>query len=165
MRVIDNYLSEEEADKIKDQLMSVEFPWYYNKDIIYGSAGLREERLNNFQFTHNFYSNYTPNSSYFEILKPLLFKLNIVSIIRIKSNLLTKTDKVIEYEKHIDQEKNVNYKVAIYYINTCNGYTKIKNKKIHSKKNRILLFDGKEEHLGSSCSDQNRRVIININYI
>jgi hypothetical protein len=165
MKVIDNYLNKEEANRIEDQLMSVEFPWYYNKDIIYGSAGLREERLNNFQFTHNFYSNYTPNSSYFNILKPLLFKLDAVSILRIKSNLLTKTDKIIEYEKHIDQEKNVNYKVAIYYVNNCNGYTKIKDTKIFSKKNRVLLFEGNQEHLGTSCTNQNRRVIININYI
>lgn len=164
MKVIDNYLSNEEASKIENAIMSVEFPWYYNKDIIYGSTGTREEKLNNFQFTHNFYFNYAPNSSYFEIIKPILLKLRAISIIRIKSNLLTKTNEVIEYENHKDNNNTDNYKIAIYYVNTCNGYTKIKNKKIFSKKNRILLFDGKEKHLGTSCTDQNRRVIININY-
>ena len=165
MKIIDDFLDKETAYKIESEIMSASFPWYFNKDILYGSLDQRKEILENFQFVHNFYSNYLSNSSYFEIIKPILFKLNAVSVIRIKSNLLTKTNKIIEYENHKDNGKTDNYKVAIYYINTCNGYTKIKNKKIFSKKNRILIFDGKEEHLGSSCSDQNRRITININYI
>jgi len=165
MKIIDNFLEKSIGDNINQEFMASKVAWYYNPDIIYGSAKKREEKLGNFQFTHNIYSDHMPQSTYFDLIKPVLIKLNIVSILRIKANLLTKTNKVIEYETHKDNLSTDKYKIAIYYINTCNGYTKIKNKKIYSKQNRILLFKGKEEHLGSSCSDQNRRVLININYI
>lgn len=165
MKTIDNFLEKNIFENIKQEFMASKVPWYYNPDIIYGSANKREEVIGNFQFTHNIYSDLMPQSTYFDLIKPLLLKLNIISLLRIKSNLLTKTNKVVEYESHKDNSLTDNYKIAIYYVNTCNGYTKIKNKKIYSKENRVLLFDGKEEHLGSSCSDKNRRVIININYI
>ena len=63
---------------------------------------------------------------------------------------------------HIDQPKG---KTGIFYINTCNGYTKFKNgEKIKSEKNKYVEFDSILEHTGSSCTDEKRRIVINFNY-
>ena len=37
-------------------------------------------------------------------------------------------------------------------------------KKIDSKANRIVIFDGHQKHCGVDCTDENVRVVINFNY-
>ena len=163
MEVIDDFLDKNLFTDIYNIMTSDTFPWYFNNDIVHSKP--EKILIDNFQFTHNFYMDYAPNSSYFNLIKPVLYKLNAAAILRVKSNLLTRTEKIKEHEIHIDNKYVDNYKIAILYINTCNGYTKLKNKKILSKENRLLRFDGKEPHQGSSCTDQSRRILININYI
>jgi hypothetical protein len=60
------------------------------------------------------------------------------------------------------QIPEVKINTGILYINTNNGYTKFKNgKKIKSKKNQYVEFDSKLEHTGSTCTDEDRRIVIN----
>ena len=54
---------------------------------------------------------------------------------------------------------------AIYYINTCNGYTEFKTgEKVKSVSNRMVIFDSELEHQGVTATDDKRRVLINFNY-
>ena len=63
---------------------------------------------------------------------------------------------------HIDKLEG---NTSIFYINKCNGYTKFKNgKKFKSEENKLIEFNSKFEHTGSSCTDENRRIVLNINY-
>ena len=58
-----------------------------------------------------------------------------------------------------------NVETCIFYINNCNGYTKFKNNQIiTSEENKLIQFDSKLEHTGSSCTDEKRRIVLNINY-
>ena len=45
--------------------------------------------------------------------------------IRIKANLLTKSENLREFGYHVDFPRPIsdNMTTAIYYLNTCNGYT------------------------------------------
>ncbi len=68
----------------------------------------------------------------------------------------------IEHGMHNDQNAGVS---GILYVNNCNGYTKFENgKKIKSEKNKYIEFDSTLKHSGSSCTDQQRRIVINFNY-
>ena len=50
-------------------------------------------------------------------------------------------------------------------MNTNNGYTIFEDgTKVESVANRLLTFHGNTKHAASSCSDQHRRVVLNINY-
>ena len=49
-------------------------------------------------------------------------------------------------------------------MNTNNGYTRFKKSKVRSEENKMVIFNSKEEHTGSSCTDQEFRVVINFNY-
>ena len=42
--------------------------------------------------------------------------------------------------------------------------TLFKNKKINSKENKAVIFDGSLEHSSTTCTDQNYRITLNINY-
>jgi hypothetical protein len=157
MKVINNVLKEEDSLKIKNKLESSFFPWYV-------TIGINNNFDKNFQFTHNFYSDYSIQSEYFNLLLPIIEILRPISILRIKANLLTKENKIIEHGMHCDNDFKHN-KTAIYYVNDNNGYTKFENgKKIISEKNKLVTFKTNIKHTGTTCTDNLFRIIINFNY-
>tara|TARA_Y100001937_G_C7097624_1_gene320880 strand:+ start:200 stop:733 length:534 start_codon:yes stop_codon:yes gene_type:complete len=175
MNVVDNFLDKSEYDTLYNHIIgstvTQQFPWYFN------SKKIDDVNIDyNFQFVHNVIQNGKIDSPVtFEVLKPLLNKLKPKGLIRIKLNLTTKTSKIIKYplhrdinvkdEKDIEQLKKDNYKVAIFYMNSNNGYTYFENKKkVKSVANRLLKFDNVMLHSGTTCTDENQRVVININY-
>ena len=156
-KIIDNFLPKEEFIKIKNLMLNSDFPWYYNNDVSYENA------QDSFYFTHKFFDNYCINSHQFNLLYPILKKLNLKSIIRIKGNFYPKTLEIKEHGKHVDYKFSHNG--FILYINTNNGFTRLKDgSKIESIENRGLLFDASIKHNSSTCTDQNGRININFNY-
>ena len=58
------------------------------------------------------------------------------------------------------------FKTAVFYLNTNNGSTLFQNgKRVHSKSNRILIFDGHQKHCGVDCTDEGFRLVVNFNWI
>ena len=54
---------------------------------------------------------------------------------------------------------------SIFYMNTNNGYTKFKKGgKVKSVENRMVVFPADLEHQGFTCTDKQRRVLINFNF-
>lgn len=156
MIVKDNFLPKKDFKKIKDLLMGAEFPWFSINGVSFPDDG-------HHQFIHNFYQNAIP-SKYINILQPLFEKLDMVGLIRVKANNMTITDKLIKHKEHHDTPGSLKSKNAIFYINTNNGYTYFKSKKVYSKENRICIFDNSVLHGGTTCTDESRRILININY-
>ena len=162
MKVIDNFLSAEDHEVIKTEMMNANFPWYYAYSVLPSDMISCKEKYN-YQFGHSFYSNYGFCTNHTNIIVPILEKINPISIVRIKGILLPRTEKNIEHGYHIDNPNDM--KVAIYYVNTNNGYTKFSDgTKIDSIANRIVLFNSSEYHTGSTCTDEKIRVAINFNY-
>ena len=57
------------------------------------------------------------------------------------------------------------HNVAIIYLNSNDGYTFFEDgAKIESVENRCIIFPGNLKHAGTSCTDSNLRVVLNINY-
>ena len=82
---------------------------------------------------------------------------------RAKANMYLKTNKVIKHGLHVDRP--FKHKGCIFYINTHNGFTVLEDgTEIKSVANRALFFDSSKKHSSTSCTDQNIRVNININY-
>ena len=176
MNIVDNFLSKSEYDKLYNCIFgkinyTQQFPWFFNDTKIEGV-----DLDYNFQFVHNVIADSKIESPLvLEVLKPLLNKLKPKGVIRVKINLTTKTHKLIKYplhrdinikdEKDIEQLKKDNYKIAIFYMNSNNGYTYFEDgKKVKSVANRLLKFDNVMYHSGTTCTDENQRVVININY-
>ena len=111
-----------------------------------------------------FYAQNTPVSELYVKLIPLLERLGADHLIRIKANLYPNTEILHEHPMHIDY--NYLHSGAILSLNTCDGYTKLKDgTKINSIANRVLLFDASEEHCSTTTTDNFARVNININYL
>tara|TARA_R110000823_G_scaffold311919_1_gene438182 strand:- start:51 stop:554 length:504 start_codon:yes stop_codon:yes gene_type:complete len=159
VKIIDNFLPKEEFNKLQNIIIGNNFDWYYNPSIDY------EDKLNiNFQFIHFFYNNNWRGSN-FNLIEPILNIIKPFSLVRIKANLLTKTNDIIVNEFHKDFKNINNLTTGIFYINNCNGYTLFKDDtKVESIANRFVSFDSQLEHTGTSCTDENTRVVINFNY-
>jgi hypothetical protein len=163
-KIIDNVLSKTVADEIVNQLLgNSNFPWYYNNSVL---AKEFPDNLYNYQFTHNFYTQHEV-SSFFPILFPLVQYLNPESILRIKANLIPRTEVNHRFNFHIDFEsESSDRKTAIYYVNSNNGVTVLEDgTEIEAVANRFVIFNQKIFHTGTSCTDQKIRSVINFNYI
>ena len=166
--IINNFLDKKTFDEIKNLMQSQGFPWFLCDKV---SSNERKGK-DNYYFSHQFYDkvNYgevhgvtQPTSLHFKAILPLLNKLEVKSLIRVKANLYTYVGTQIEHGFHID--KSFPHKGAIFSINSNNGYTLLEDgTKIESVENRILLFDPATKHTSATCTDNARRINININY-
>ena len=156
--VKDNFLPEKEYINIYTLLDDEYFPWYFNN---YKTVPHTKE-LFDYQFIHIFYKDNEILSPFFKSLKPLIDKLNSRTLVRIKANLNPITQELIKSKSHTDQDFEC--KVAIYYLNTNNGYTMLEDKKVESKANRMVLFDSSIYHYGTNSTNCNNRMVINFNY-
>ena len=154
----------------------------YRAPFFYTAAIVDHDKLEhdyNFQFTHVLVgggvigSGYTsvdkkePNSPYWENIFPIFNKLDVQKVIKAKVDITTRTPEVYENKFHVDfPQKIEGHKTAIYYINTNDGYTIFESgEKVNSVGNRIVIFDGQLRHCGTSCTAQNIRCVLNINFI
>jgi len=168
-KIIDNFLDKEIFLKLQYEILSSRFfAWYFQdfkdfKEVAHVDK-ITKHDLNQYQFTHLFYEKYRPCSESFYLIEPLLNKLKVKSLIRIKANLIPYSPKFYEGYFHTDTDhKSL---TAIYYFNTNNGYTSFEknNKKVGCQENRIVIFDSQMKHTGTNTTNKKKRVVLNINY-
>ena len=164
--VIDNFLDEKYFEHLanlftdnKEKMGNSLVPWYFQQGIAY--SGETEGLF--FYMTHKIYDKNVPNSDWYKDFLPLLDKLEIKSLIRIKVNLYPNTHILHEHPMHVDFP--FSHSSALLSLNTCDGYTKLNDgTKIDSIANRLLLFDAGEGHCSTTTTNVPARFNININY-
>ena len=159
-KVVNNFLSNKNYKVINNAMNEEYFPWYYNNYKID-----EDNELFHYQMTHIFYRDGQINSNYFSILEPLFKKIKLKTLIKVKANLNPISQTLVEFREHEDTPKSPENKSMIYYINSNNGYTKIKNKKIKSTANKALFFPSDTTHNGTNSTNCNNRMVINIIYV
>jgi hypothetical protein len=156
--VYDDVLPADSLKALQDVFLGKTIPWYYHSGVV----TLDQDDPNLFYFVHILFHEHEIRSAQFALMKPLLDLLDVKSLIKIKANLVTKTDKIIEQGYHSDQPYG---KTCVFYFNTNNGYTQFKDgMKVESVENRLLVFDATQLHTGSTCTDEKVRVVLNINF-
>jgi len=169
MKIIKNFLPKNDFKNIKSILESSSFPYYYQNNYLDEEPEKRFKNADYF-FCHIIFdqskSSFTSgNDTVKNILDPIMVKLNATQLIRAKINLYSNQHKHIHSNFHMDQNDE-QVKVALYCINTCNGWTEFKTgEKAPSVENSIILFKANEWHKGVTQTDTKRRINININYV
>lgn len=160
IKVIDNFLNDQDFDRVRSMLSGPLFPWYYSSKV----SGAEKDK--EFQFCHMFYEKCQGRSDSLNLLNPILYLLKPTALVRIKANLLLQTSTPITHDYHADFDWKHKWWSAIFYVNTNNGKTLFKNidKEIDSKANRMIIFDGRLEHTGTTCTDKKQRIVVNFNY-
>tara|TARA_B100000427_G_scaffold213977_1_gene178470 strand:+ start:4549 stop:5052 length:504 start_codon:yes stop_codon:yes gene_type:complete len=165
MEIIDNFLPDNNFYHIKNIITSQYFPWCYAptlKNVETGEINELEHKETQNQFVHLFYNFDVPVTEYFQELKCFREKLEVKSLVRIKANLNPCVDKVLEHGYHIDLPDCT---TAVYYLNTCEGYTKFETGEVvESVENRIVIFDSNIKHTGTTTTNPTGRFVINFNF-
>ena len=102
MEIVDNYLDKTSFKLLNEAMNSDMFPWFFNDYKL--NPDTDDDSLFNYQLTHVFYKDFKINSNYFDTLYPLILKMNVKALVRIKANLNPVSERIIEYKKHKDQE-------------------------------------------------------------
>ena len=160
---IDNFISKEKFKDVQEVMTSENFNWFFQNYVVKEGTSKQDDYF----FSHIFFNEKLGVNSphYGFVLHPIFQVLNANKIIRVKANLYINHNKKIEHEYHIDYP-NLKHKVALFSINTNNGYTELENiGTFKSVENRMLIFDGDIKHRSVTQTDCKRRINININFI
>jgi len=175
--IIDNFLEEEYFNKLVDRICSKDsragIPWWYGS---YDSPTFHDGKLysmdedpQEYLLSNTTYKNNIPNDAeMYNLLQPFCravdYKKEIKSLLRLRSNLFIRTNPLYEYEFHIDYPYP--HTAGILSLNTCDGYTKMKDgTKVESIANRMLLFEGSEKHASTTTSNKPARFNLVINFL
>ena len=167
-QVIDNFLSEEEYNTIRNLIyFNADFPFYFQYSV---AEDVLSDRIWDWYGTHIFYSNDQPLSGCFEDVRRIFLPKfkdmfgGFKSLIRIKANFYPNTPVIQEHDSHVDFPWS--HHGAIFSLNTCDGFTRFEDgSKVDSVGNRLLLFDPSVPHNSSTTTDQRARVNINFNWL
>lgn len=155
-QIIDDFLPKEDLQQLYSVITAPDFDWYYIKDIVDAKNDLGA------YFVHVAYHQ-GKASHLMHIVSPILTRLNIKSLIRVKINLYFRTSTLEVHAPHVDD--GYSRTGAIFYLNTNNGKTILEDgTQIDSIANRVLLFDPSTKHSSTSTTDSKARFNININY-
>lgn len=166
--IIDNFLEPYEFDILQDQMFGADENGYAQMDW-WACDHINSPEDDHFQFVHQFYGYNQFVSNRSNYVYPVLEKIpNLLTLMRVKANLLTKTPEHIFHGYHVDMAdaQGLPHKTAIFYCNTTNGWTQFEDDtKVECIANRMIIFDGQLKHSSVSQTDEKFRVVMNINYI
>ena len=160
IEVIDDFVPEEVFAPLCEVLMNDAFPWFFQNHIAYDEP---EDDVRMY-LSHLFYQNFAPNSSFFDLVAPIIDLLNPRALIRVRANLHPwQGPEIHQHQWHNDQFWS--HTAALLSINTNNGFTEFKNgEKVDSVENRLVKFDGVLEHRSSTCTDSHGRMNVIFHY-
>ena len=159
MKEINNFLPEKEFSDIKEFFTNSWMPWFYNK---HQTEDLKEDSS---FFNHKFVYNEEVTSNLFHIVKPVIDKIKYNKLLSVRANLIVNRGKQTLSNFHVDWPTK--HKVSLYYITTSNGFTLLDPKdktKIKCEENKLVTFDGEILHAAASQTDEDQRIVLNINY-
>lgn len=160
-KIVDNFLSQQEFDTLRDLVLGRWFPWYWNPNI--NDKHFDKQNDTSSYFVHYCYGENKVHSYHYEDFKPLVDKVNPKALIRLKVNCYPATKELETHQPHIDYPYSHNG--CIFYFNTCDGYTVLEDgTKIESIANRALFFDAGKMHSSTSTTNAKARFNVNMNF-
>lgn len=159
IKIIDNYLSKIDLEKIKNIIFDEYFSWYFIKGISEDTIKIK----NQFYYVHMLYRSDEINSNYFKDIISIFSKNKFWnSLYRVKVNSYPNNN-FVEHPYHTDF--NFRHNAALFSLNTCDGYTKFEDgTKVDSVENRMIFFDPTIKHSSTNTTNADRRININFNY-
>ena len=169
IKVVDNFLPDNEFYKIKNEMEGRDFPWYWQSHSHGKVVDGKFVGDNIPQLIHGFVEDGDTNSHYYFYFKSssCFSKLNVERVDKFKANCNYKTSEQNTGWFHTDYDDDRKNKMttSILYMNTNNGGTKFEDGTfVNSISNRMVTFDCSTKHAPVSCTDSNRRIVVNINY-
>lgn len=191
IQVFDKIIPALYSDQIEQDLMRLNFPWYYVNDVTNIAYG------NNGGLVHVAYNHGEQPSDWYPFIKPLVYSIveaagdTLTTLLRIRVGFLyPSADSTDCNSPHLDF--NFPHKTACYYVADSDGDTVLFDQMASSvgkdltestlreyvetteftvaqrcepKKGRVCVFDGYRFHSSSRPKKNDRRLVITINYV
>lgn len=168
IQCIDDFLPDDTFNELKELCFSKDIKWNYSDHAVY-------EGDNTPLLAHLLYKDHKPESDLFDdFLDAIECIPNLNSLIRLRLSTKIKGSELYTTPYHIDimddNDVPLNVKICIIHLNTCDGYTQIKDnlsepaKLLKSKANRAIFFPNTYYHRGSNTTNQNLRIVLNVVY-
>jgi len=155
--VVDDFLPSDYFEDLVSLVNNKDFHWFFSNTIADKTDN------NDCYFTHTFYIHHKVSSSLFDHLHPLLQKINVKALLRIRVLQYIKQNEIVEHKPHVDFI--FPHKAFILYLNTNDGFTRLDDGVcIESVRNRALFFDGSTYHNSTNCTSSKRRLVLTVNY-
>ena len=168
-KILDNALNQNSFQDLQKHFFGSDMSWYYN------NMTIDNEVDESYYFSHWLYKEHEIKSNMFRSVYNLFDPiLDLRSLFSIRANLTLKREDKLNTSWHIDVEpyslfngESVNFKTALFYLNTNNGSTFLdKNEKheVQAIENRLVIFDASVLHCNEYSSNTKERIVLNFNY-
>ena len=171
VKTIQDFLPKQSFNRLSQIIFAPTFHWYLTTSV--ASPYLKsKENSKLFYMSHLVYEkekyvkvNLNDQAIIDLLLKKLAPEEGNLQLIRMKINFYPNTTELHEHDYHRDYEYS--HMGAILSLNTCDGYTKIRetDTKYHSWANTLLSFNPSEDHCSTTTTNAIGRFNININYL
>jgi hypothetical protein len=166
IKIIKNVLNKQTHQKLLTTVESSNVCWFKGEPV---------KNTKDIQFNHSIYAEHNVRSDLYNDFIPLYKKLGIelFHTIRLNCNIRQHTNRIFG-DYHIDSYDTnnnpiKNLMVAIYYLNTTDGKTLIKEnngiKEIECVANSVVIFSNTLQHTGTTQTDKELRYVLNLNYM
>ena len=173
-QIMDNFLDTHEFDFLQTKVMEQEHSWYYGESVADESRYETEAYFMHLYYMDmpektksklkpEFQDRLPTKSESFDLVKPIIRKIDHNYLLRVKANLYGRTETLKHHPDH--QDYHFEHMAALFYVNTNDGYTLFEaGTKVDSIANRMVVFNSNTLHAGCTPTDTLRRCVINFNY-
>ena len=168
--IYDNFLPQEAFDDLEHYLGgNTDFPWFFSK----GISGPDPDETEGVYWATTVYdtartaerNEWNPLVTNLKPFYPLLARMNVASMLRIKTNHYQKTYKneIQIHGTHVDYK--FEHRGALFFLTDWNAPTFLEDgTAVQSKKNRMMFFNSARAHSSSAPTDAMYRQTINFNF-
>lgn len=151
-KIIDNFLDNDVFSKLFIYLTTPQATAWYQND-----------NLGTINFSHLLFSNMRINSEKFELIRPLIEKLQVKALLRASAYLYFQTAKIEKIKPILHYD--FDHMSAIFFLNTNNGYIMLDDKnKIQAVENRVVVYPTKSLTLITNCTNNLHNATIELDY-
>jgi hypothetical protein len=154
VEVIPNFLPTSQFLALKELIYNPLFAWYWNDQTT--TEGDCQPQL-----THTYFSDdiWWSESSH---IMPILTRLNVFSLARVKLNLQPPVQFPYKTQSHVDFHRPEMTTSILYITTNEDAFTYIGDEKISTVENTLVRFQTDTPHYGETSSK--KRILMNLNY-
>lgn len=164
IRVVRDFLPPRAFARLSNMVSSPAFPMFFQPT----SAGTYDAPADDcFMFTHSLFHDGESLSGYTDHFEPVLDILwshqPFGRLLKMKLNCYTNRGVSHTLAEHVDLDMAGRWWTAVLHLNENDGETIVGDQRVRSVANQLVLFDGSTPHSGTTQTDTDRRLLLNIN--
>ena len=166
--VTDDFLPEENFEKVRDAILGHKMAWYWSGNLAGGYPLMEHIFWSERKGAELHCGSPIVNTAAFSVVDALIARISPAAIVRIRANCNWRTDTKIMEQRGWHTDVPFKCMSGIYYLHDSDGCTIFDNGddplEVETKANRFVEFPSEYLHAATPFTTPERRVLINFNY-